>query len=117
MRRLVLLILLGCLCITLREWPKNILKNCRENGRERYFWTYFNWGWCASYPLILGSRGRGFTDATLATFGVGWAPAQGSPLVEAAREAGVELELMIRTGLVPNSGWASVNSPVGRLPG
>jgi DNA primase len=46
------------------------------------------------------ARGRGFTDETLRAFGAGWAPAQGSPLLERARAAGVDESLLLETGLV-----------------
>lgn len=45
------------------------------------------------------ARGRGFRDETLKAFGAGWAPAQGSPLVETARSSGVEEGLLLATGL------------------
>jgi len=44
--------------------------------------------------------GRGFTEATLETFGVGWAPGQGNPLLDKATRAGFPLELLVDAGLV-----------------
>lgn len=43
---------------------------------------------------------RGLAPETLAAFGIGWAPRTGSPLLEAAGEAGVPRELLYETGLV-----------------
>ena len=46
------------------------------------------------------AHGRGFTDETLETFGVGWAPDHGNPLLEAATSVGVSLDLLVEVGLV-----------------
>jgi DNA primase len=43
---------------------------------------------------------RGLGEATLAAFGVGWAPAEGSPLVAAAERGKQPLGLLIELGLV-----------------
>ncbi len=42
---------------------------------------------------------RGLERATVDAFGLGWAPASGNPLIEAARGAGVPLEALIEAGL------------------
>jgi DNA primase len=46
------------------------------------------------------ARSRGLSDETLRAFGVGCAPAHGSPLLDAARQAGFAEEALIQAGLV-----------------
>ena len=43
---------------------------------------------------------RGLGAEIAARFGCGWAPARGNPLLEAASEAGFELDLLVEVGLV-----------------
>ncbi len=43
--------------------------------------------------------GRGLSEATLQTFGIGWAPAEGAALVQVAEREKKPLELLIETGL------------------
>ncbi len=45
-------------------------------------------------------RSRGFTDATLDTFGIGWAPAGWDNLVERARKDGIDLPILEEVGLI-----------------
>lgn len=49
------------------------------------------------------ARGRGLSDATLAAFGVGFAPRFGSPLIDAARQAHFSEEALLEAGLVRRS--------------
>ena len=49
------------------------------------------------------ARERGFRDETLKAFGCGWAPAQGSPLLEVARRAKIDEGLLVDAGLVRRS--------------
>ena len=46
------------------------------------------------------ARDRGLTDETLEAFGIGFAPRQGKTLLEAARGAGFDEELLVQAGLV-----------------
>ncbi|MCZ6598730.1 MAG: DNA primase, partial [Planctomycetota bacterium] len=45
-------------------------------------------------------RGRGFTDEIVEAFGLGWAPARGNPVLEAARLAGFAERVLLETGLI-----------------
>ena len=44
-------------------------------------------------------QSRGLSEETQSTFGIGWAPYRGNPVLDAARRSGVETELLVETGL------------------
>jgi DNA primase len=100
--------------ITGEELPENLFRGRSRAGgeREEDHYDVLRRAKELYRRHLLGSEGeaarayaaeRGLSEATLETFGVGLAPAEGNPVLDAATRAGVDRELLIETGLVRRS--------------
>lgn len=72
------------------------LRNVLERAQRLYAQKLFAPEGRAGLDYV---RARGFEDAALRDFGLGWAPESGNPLVEGARRSGVADELLLESGL------------------